>query len=124
MSTQAHERAERVLAEMRERDAQVLADMPAIPPCPSWCGDVPGHLYDTSVDDARLYVRCHDTNGRGIAGVTQVERNRDGQITLEPAVVSLYDSGTLDLTPSQARALAAELVEGADLVARIEVDRG
>lgn len=85
--------------------------------CPPWCA---GHLgayqgWET-LSATGLQIRDHADHGATIGDITievaQVER---GDHTLEPPVVSLYDAGDrADLPPSQARQIAALLVEAAD----------
>ena len=99
---------------MRERDARVEANAPAVPECPDWCRDIAGHEYDTAAADEACYVRAHTSHPSSDVAITQTERNREGVLTLGKVVVTIYSGDGVDVTASQARERARELLERAE----------
>lgn len=92
-----------------------------IPPCPPWCRLPEGHDYTgTAVDVADLtFERLHVAFAGLVADVVAVERNHRGSVTVDAPEVFLdvhSDAYPLDVV----RAVAAELVEAADVLERLD----
>jgi hypothetical protein len=103
----------------QERQAEQHAPR-VIPPCPFWCRLPEGHDYD-SVDgfgDDLVFERTHVAFEGKVAGVSATERNRAGEVTVEPLEVFL-DVRSEAYPVDVVRAVAAELVEAADVLERI-----
>ncbi len=103
-----------------EQDRRLRALTPAVPGCPSWCTDTPGHGYD-SVDDRDLpdptFIRSHiDDKTSKVGAVTQMERACRGVVTLLPAELAVWDDdpNSPPLTAHAARARAEALLRLAD----------
>jgi hypothetical protein len=107
---------------MWERQRSIEEQAPTvIPPCPSWCILDAGHDY-TSTDgygDDVSFERQHVAFEGEVASVDATEHNRGGTVTLdEPGV---YLSMRDDARPvEQVRAIAAELLEAADVLDRLK----
>jgi hypothetical protein len=102
---------------------QVIVEQnaPAVPPCPSWCTSPDGHDYDC-VDGGEVadltYFRNHVVMQRPHLLVDATEHNRNGVVTMDAASICVA-SNRDDLDAEQARAFAAELLEAADLLDRV-----
>ena len=88
----------------------ILRGHPATPPdvplCPDWCELPPGHGWDFIERDAGRWSRGHDGQCFGVVGTSSVEYE-DGEPTelrIDIDLRSVYD-----LTPAEARRLAADL---------------
>ncbi len=104
-----------------QRDLQVEQQKPAvIPPCPEWCRLQEGHDY-TEADGwgADLTFERHHVAFQGkVADVQATEHNRSGEVTIDAPVIYL-DLRDDEYPVDVVRALAAELVEAADVLERL-----
>ena len=90
-----------------------------VPPCPAWCGEKPGHDYDTDVPATGEMERHHSWDAPAIgeqhhawASISGCEVWLDGVVP--PKAPYIYASADEELTAAQARAYAAELLVAAD----------
>jgi hypothetical protein len=104
-----------------QRDQQAEQQKPTtIPPCPAWCRLPEGHDY-SEVDgfrDELTFERQHVAFEGKAADVQATEHNRSGEVTVDALEIYL-DLRDDSYPPSVVRALAAELVEAADLLERL-----
>jgi hypothetical protein len=107
--------------EMVKRARMVEENAPTvIPPCPEWCRLPEGHDY-TGADgfgDDLTFERQHVAFEGKVADVSATESNRAGEVTVGPLEVFLdvrSDAYPVDVV----RAVAAELLEAADVFERI-----
>lgn len=105
------------VVDLRERtNAQPML----VPECPDWCAMPSGHSYEGRLgSDDRTYCR-HHVSGHGAAWVWQEERNREGLVTVRPAMIHIGSTLDDDLDADHALELAAELVQAARLYQRIK----
>ncbi len=92
-----------------------------IPPCPSWCVLPAGHDYP-SVDvsgDELTFERDHLAFEGKVGDVQATEHNRAGRVTVDVPVIYLDVRSDLACPAYVARALAAELLEAADVLERL-----
>jgi len=89
------------------------------PPCPDWCGEKPGHDYDTDVPATGEMERYHSWDAPAIgeqhhawASISGCEVWLDGVVTLKAPYI--YASADEELTAWQARAYSAELLLAAN----------
>jgi hypothetical protein len=106
---------------MWERERSIEDHAPTvIPPCPSWCSLDAGHDYDSTdgYGDDVDFQRQHVAFDGSVADVGATEHNRAGTVTVdEPGVyLSLRDD---ERPVEQVRAIAAELLEAADVLDRL-----
>jgi hypothetical protein len=99
-----------------DRDERVEASRPkAVPPCPPWCREAPGHRYDSCEADEVTHVRYHESDPKTPVSISQEERNTGGKVTLEPPVIMRWgEDSSEELTAAAARQRAAELLNAAD----------
>lgn len=104
-----------------ETDQLVAAHAPTvIPPCPAGCTQPAGHDYPSTdgwADDL-TFQRQHVAFAGAVADVSATEHNHYGTVTLdEPEVfLSMRDDAQ---SVEKVRALAAELLEAAEVLDRI-----
>jgi hypothetical protein len=104
-----------------ERELQVEQNAPTvIPPCPDWCALPGGHGYDSTDgwDDDLTFERRHVAFEGKVADVSATERSHFGEVTVGPLEVFIDVQGR-DYAVDVVRALAAELVEAADVLERL-----
>jgi hypothetical protein len=104
-----------------QRDQQAEQQKPTtIPPCPVWCRLAEGHDY-SEVDgfgEDLTFERQHVAFQGKVADVQATEHNRAGEVTVDAPVIFLDVRG--DAYPVDVvRAMAAELVEAADVLERL-----
>ena len=93
---------------------------PVVPPCPSWCTLTAGHDYTCGSDEQRLDERMHVAYAGRYVEVSAVEQNADGALWLtDPAIYAGLLNDGVSCSADQARALAAELLEAAAVVDRL-----
>lgn len=93
----------------------------AVPSCPAWCEFPPDHdLPEIDVERLAVLRREHSRvvlDGRGLAWIElfrlDLSLGVDGPTVVGPNLVEVTSVGD-DLSPAQARALAAALLDAAD----------
>jgi hypothetical protein len=107
--------------EVWKRDLYAEQNAPTvIPPCPEWCRLPAGHDYLSvdGFDEDLTFERQHVAFEGKVADVLVTEHNRAGEVTVDAA--ELYLDVRRDGYPVEVvRALAAELVEAADVLKRL-----
>jgi hypothetical protein len=104
-----------------ERELQAEQNAPTvIPPCPDWCALPAGHGYDSTDgwDDDLTFERRHVAFEGKVAHVSATERNHSGEVTVGPLEVFIEVQGR-DYPVDVVSAVAAELVEAADVLERL-----
>ncbi len=104
-----------------QNELQVEAGAPTvIPACPDWCTLPAGHgyhSYDVGADLPITHLRDHVGFTGEHVQVDATERNQDGTVTVD--VPTAFVNIEADLDAAALRALAAELLEAADVLDRL-----
>ncbi len=104
-----------------QRETQAEQHKPTvIPPCPSWCRLPEGHGYTEldGFDEDLTFERRHVAFEGKVADVYATEHNHFGAVTLDEPAIYLNVRNE-DYEVDIVRAVAAELVEAADLLERL-----
>ncbi len=104
-----------------QREQQAERHRPtSIPPCPYWCQLPAGHDYTEidDFDDDLTFERRHVAFEGKVADVYATEHNHFGTVTLDGPAIYL-NVRTEDYPADLVRAVAAKLVEAADLLERL-----
>ncbi len=104
-----------------QREQQAEQHRPrTVPPCPSWCLLLAAHDYSDvdGWDEDLTFEREHVAFRGDVADVQATEHNRASEVTVDAPVIFL-DVRTDAYAVDVVRAIAAELVEAADLLERL-----
>lgn len=104
------------LAEQMVRDAERFESAPVPPGCPDWCeskDELSHQIYDSrfATADEPVFLRTHTLSLAEHVGISQVEENESGRVTLHLAEIDL-DAAT-GIASDAARQIASDLIKAA-----------
>lgn len=98
--------------------------------CPDWCNKGGSHEYDsqTGEGDSLTFYRYHSSvpewDYEARVRVHASESNRGGRLRTEQPTIAILDDDLDSLSAADARILARELLQAAELLDELLVDRG
>lgn len=104
---------------------------PATGLCPTWCNKPAGHEYDSTsgAGDELAFHRYHssvaDWDHEPACRVEALETHcLDGLLEVDEPSIAVYSESGAQMTASGARILARQLLQAAELIDELRVDRG